>query len=248
MKVSKELQGLGMDDASVQSMPLIKILQKSAAEVDETHQDHATKKVPGAKPGDIYFMGEQLLLGTEIEVIPLAIKAMYAEWRPQSQGGGLVAHHEEHQVYRNPNYRKGTGEQKYKEYLGDNDLKLTYYFCVLFKHGEEWKKGIVSLTSSNLKHARGFVRNVTNFRYADAPGVKPPIFARSYKMRTFLERGKGNSWFEFNIEPTDFLVNVSDPKDALVQLCVNSRSEAVASLPEAAPVAALTAGVEEDPY
>ena len=223
------------------SMPIIKILQKSGAELDETHEDYSTKKVEGAKPGDLYFMANQELLGDEVEILPLSQKTIYAEWRPKTAGGGLVGHHPL-TIVADDRYRKGDGDKKYKEYLGENEVRLTIYFFVLFKSGEEWKKGIIPFVSSNLKHGRALAKQIKSFRYDDLK-MKPFIFSRSFAVKTQLCRGHGNSWFEFEILPKKILDLTADK--ALLSQCVEAHGDAVASLPSPEPVAALTDGGEQ---
>lgn len=238
---------MGMDTLDQgANMPIIKILQKSSAEVDKDHEHYKTKKVEGAEPGDLYFMGAQLLLGKEVEIIPLSQKTMYAEWRPQNQGGGLVAHHPV-SIVTDDAYRKGTGDKKHKEYLGGNDLLLTVYFMVLFRKGDEWERAIIPFTSSNLKHARAWTKQIRSFRYDS--GEDPCIFSRSFTLSTLLCRGNGSSWYEFQLNPKKVLDLAGEDK-ALCDQCVEAFKDAVAALPapESDKPAAITAAPDEDPY
>lgn len=232
--------GVGMEDVDVNSMPILKILQKSSAEVDQTHKDHQTKQVTGAKAGQLYFISEAELLGDKMEIIPLSQKTLYAEWRPKGEGGGIVAHHPR-TIITDDNYRKGTGKDKYKEYLGSNELKLTIYFFVLVKTAEGWKKAIMPCVSTNLKHGRSLIKQIHSFRYDD-PKLKPSIFSRSFAVSTHLVHGNDNSWYEFNIVPERVLDFIDDKE--LMMTAVSSREDAVASLPQAEEQKAL-AGSED---
>lgn len=246
-EVPKELQdamGVGMEDVDQDSMPIIKILQKSSAELDDTHKDHAVKQVPGGKAGDLYFISESLLLGKEAEIIPLSQNTLYAEWRPKSQGGGIVGHHPR-TIITDSRYRKGTGDTKYKEYLDENELKLTIYFFVLLKVGDEWKKAILPFTSSNLKHGRSLSKQISGFRYEDAT-LKPSIFSRSFTLKTQLNRNDDNSWYEFDVLPARILDFKKD-KDLLLD-CVAARSDAVASLPQPQEPKGLLEGTDGEPF
>lgn len=243
--VLKQAQGMGMDELDAgQSMPIIKILQKTGAEIDETHEDYQNKKVEGAKAGHLYFMADQELLGESVEILPLSQKTLYAEWRPKTAGGGLVGHHEP-TIVTNDRYRKGDGENKNREYLGENELRLTIYFFVLFKSKDGWKKAIMPFTSSNLKHGRSLAKQIRSFSYEDKE-VKPFIFSRSFTVKTKLERGHGNSWYEFNILPARILDFKAD--EELLKQCVEAHQDAVASLPSTAERKELTVAEEETPY
>lgn len=192
-------------------------------------------------------MSESLVVGKEAEIIPLSKTTLYTEWRPKSQGGGVVGHREM-TVVGEEGYRKGTGENKYKEYFGENELKLTIYFFVLLRVGDEWKKAILPFTSSNLKHGRALSKQINSFRYED-PELKPSIFSRSFKLSTVLNRNEENAWFEFSVEPNRVL-DFTEDKDLLLD-CVAAREDAQASLPSPeAPKQLETAysAEDDDPY
>jgi hypothetical protein len=239
-KVPKELQeamGVGMEDIDMESMPILKILQKTGAELDDTHKDYAMKQVPNAKAGNLFFLSESHLFGDEMEVIPLSQTTLYAEWRPKTAGGGIVGHHQR-VIVDHDDYRKGTGQDKHKEYLGNNELKLTIYFFVLVNVAGEWKKAILPCASSNLKHGRGMQKQIRGFRYED-PTLKPSIYSRTFKVRTQIERGHGNSWFEYDILPGRVL-SVETDKDLILD-CYHSREDAIATLPQPTKVPQLEA-------
>lgn len=222
--------GQGQEDIQQNQAPILKIFQRASAEVDETHKDHELKKVPGAKAGDIFFISEGKVFTEGVEVIPLAQETIYVEWRLKSQGGGIVAHHKQ-TIITNPAYRKGTGDNKYKEYLGENELKLTMYFFVLAKVNDEWKRAILPFASSNLALARGWGRKIRNFRYPGTEDIKPPIFAQTWLLGTSLKRGDENSWYEFTLTENKTL-DFKEDKDLLL-LAANARQDATETLPQA---------------
>lgn len=236
---------MGMDDLDAGSaMPIIKILQKTSAEVDETHAKYDTKKIPGAKSGDLLYLADSELLGSEVEILPISQKSLYAEWRPQNQGGGLVAHHPL-SVVTDPNYKKGGDGNEYKEFLGANELVMTIYFFVMFKSTEAWKQGIIAFTSSNLKHARAFAKQLRSFRYEDTK-QKPFIFSRSFMLKTKLNRKNNNSWFEFDITP-ERILDFKEDKD-LLEVCVESYQQATQALPDVSAPKQLDTDDESEPF
>ncbi|MDV7392898.1 hypothetical protein RZS08_16125, partial [Arthrospira platensis SPKY1] len=87
-----KVAGIGMEELdSGSSMPLIKILQKGSAEVDQDHPDHGKKGIQGARTGNLVFVPEAKILPQPLTIIPLARKSLYEEWRPKKAGGGRVA-------------------------------------------------------------------------------------------------------------------------------------------------------------
>lgn len=243
----KKLAGLGMDqlDEST-SMPLLKLLQPRCAEVDPDHRDHDKKGITGARTGDVVFSPEALVLSRPISIIPLSIKSLYAEWKPKGQGGGLVAHHGLN-IVSHPDYVKGRNPDKpYSESLGQNDLMMTMYICVLFeKSAGNWERAIIALTSTNLKHGRTMQSQIKKFRYDD-PSVKPFMFSRKFTLESQKAASSEHSWYEFKITPSDILD--FDKDSALLTQASEAFAEATASLPEPSAQARLTLDPDEDVF
>lgn len=244
----KALEGLGMDELEVgQTLPLIKILQSGAAEVNKTHAAYGTKGIPEAEAGDLLFMGDTAVLPQPVEIVPLSQKTLYAEWRPKSDGGGLVGHHNL-TVVSQDGYTKGDKDNPNREYLGKNQLVLTIYFLVVFKRGEEWEKAILPFTSSNLKHGRALAKQIRSFKYDEGVEISvlkgPAIFSRSFALTTELKHGTENSWFEFNLKPEK--VFLEEDKDTLLGFG-EAYMDAKISLPEVSQQPKLEA-VETDAF
>jgi hypothetical protein len=198
---TESLSGLG-------GRPFLKILQPKNAECDPTHRNYATKKIDGAKAGDIIFDGTGRIIPQPMEFIPFDSRSLYQEWRPLAAGGGFVGNHPL-SIVGSAAYHKDT-VKKSKEKLGDNELVFTTFFAVLFKDSStnEWAHGVIAFTSSQLSKARALARSIANFRFTGAlVDIRPPIFARSFLARHAIERNESGSWYGWNIEP----LRVLDP-------------------------------------
>lgn len=228
-------------------MPLLKLLQRTSAEVDEDHKDYDKKGISSAKGGDIIFTPEAKILPRPIEILPLAQKTLYAEWKPKAAGGGMVGHHPL-SIVTDPTYSKGRNPEKpYAEKLGDNDLVLTIYFCVLFAVEGAWMRGILALTSTQLKHGRQLQTQIKRFKYDD-PAIKPFIFSRSFLLESQKASSNENTWYEIKLTPNRVLDFTTDA--LLLQDAMDAYKDATEVLPavqlQSLPVRALT--VEEEPF
>jgi len=200
----KKAMGAGMDgiDQSTQTMPLLNIVQKGSPEFDETHREHAEKRIPDVKIGDIFASRGRKILPQPIIVIPLATTSIYTEWKPKTGGGkgGFVGNHPL-SITGHKAYRKGMANtpDANKEWLGTNELKFTIYMSVLYKDGETWTKGIIAFASTQLKRARKWGREISSLRYPSMPDQQPPIFAAQWKLETENDSNDQGGWKAWKI-------------------------------------------------
>lgn len=198
-------------DKSVLGMPLLGIIQKGSPQFDETHKNHAQKRIEGCKPGDLFFAPTNRVLPKPLEVVVTGTTTLYTEWRPKSQGGGYVGSRPL-TVTTERGYRRGaTGtKEEYKEFLGDNELIYTIYMAVRFRLGpDKWENGIVSFTSTQLKKGRAWLKQLTTMLI---PGtdVAAPLFAGLWSIITVPEKNEEGGWFGYEIKLTRILDGTKD--------------------------------------
>ena len=206
--------GKGMD-IELTALPIISVLQKGSAEVDETHENYSTKGIEGAKAGNLCYAPDSTLYN-EMEVLFLKNVMLYAEWRPRNQGGGLVAHHPL-SIIRSPSYKpRDPNNPKSKEMLGENDLIQTSYWLVQFKHKSgEWTEGLFAMSSTNLTCSRAIGKLIRGFDYPETSrfkGAKPFSFSRSYIISTEARRNEEGSWYALTVKPGLILDKKEDEK------------------------------------
>jgi hypothetical protein len=235
MDISK-YAGVGQETIVQQeSMPLIKILQDMSPEVNPRKDGY----IEGAQAGDLLFNKDKSLLGNSVNIIPLASKPVYVEWKPRDQGGGMVATHPL-TITADPRYKK----VEYTETLGDNDLIYTTYWCVLMQVGDEWEKALIAMTKTQLKVSRKLSGEIAKFRYDGQADVQPPTFARVYELSTVLEKNKADQeFFNFDVKPVQVIED-----EALLDSAFASYNTAISELPAPDAQPALADGGEEDPY
>lgn len=216
-------------DSSVLGLPFISIIQKGSPEFDETHRLHNVKKIADCKPGNILFAQKRRVLSQPMLVIPVHQTALYTEWKPRDQGGGFLGNRDV-TVVTERGYRKGPvgSNTANREYLGNNELMFSIYFMFLFKDGQDWTKGMISFTQTQLKHARGWLRMVGGVAYPEFPGVKPPIFAATYRLTTQADSNTKGGWFGWNVAQDRVLDLTTD--EALLTMAEKASVEAGTAL------------------
>jgi hypothetical protein len=241
-----QIAGAGMDTLDeVTRMPLLKILQSNSAEIKKSHAQHATKKIEGAEEGDIILASEGLVLKGKTEFVPLAIKTIYAEWRPKDLGGGFVGHHDL-RIIQSKDYKKGSERSEYDEFLGENELIFTMYIFVLVRVEDEWKKAVFAMKKTELKHGRTLQDLIRKFRYPDDEKFgelmgKEALFSRTYLVSSKADSNNAGDWYNWNIETGKIL----DPNEQFdidtLELAFKSQADAIADLPVAHAPKELTA-------
>lgn len=230
-----QYEGAGTENINVSSLPLLSIIQKSSPQVDSTHPNYATKKLEGAKPGDIMFNADSSILSQPLHFVVLATVTLYAEWKPKNLGGGLVAHHGL-DVVSNPAYRrgpKGVKKEENKEYLGQHDLRQTIYLSVMLLNDGKWVPALFALTSSQLKGGRNLLKKLLSVKTPS--GGKAPTFFSKWLATTVLERNADNeAYFAWTFTHNGVFDLTAD--EAVLQLAAESGPLAQEALPKSGPI------------
>lgn len=206
-------------------MPNLRILQDLSPEVRKQKEEY----IEGAEVGDIYFAGIEGLVKKPLEIIPLRMRALYTEWIPRDQGGGLEAIHPL-TITADPRYEKGR-KTKFDEWLGNNELLMTHYWFLLINVNGEWVEAILPMTKSQLRVSRALQSAIKKFRYPDNTDIVPPIFANKILLDTvYEENSNGDGYFNWKIG--DFTVLDPEADEALLTKAHETGKTADAALPE----------------
>jgi hypothetical protein len=246
--IMKRMSGAGMDEIDqVDSLPLIKLMQKGSAEVDETHPKYADKGIEGAKAGDLVFHPTGTLLPRPLTFYVLAQRSCYVEWRPKKAGGGVVAHHPLSVTGRS-DYRKGSDRSEYDEFLGENDLRFTMYFSVLIEVNKIWTPAIIAMDGSNLSTGRTLTSMIRRFHYPDGIDAEPATFSRGYLLNSTVKPGKDGdgSYCVLTVAPGETLDFDEDSDVELLEMCLDAQESGKQSLPEPHSAPRLTASNDDD--
>lgn len=202
--ILKMIAGDGTDDIPVVGTPFLQVIQKASPQVDDTHKNFAKKQIPGCKPGDIFLTTTNKVVinkGTTRKFIPLAQHVHYVEFKPESAGGGFVGVHPL-TITSNKSYKQGDGTEKgkWKEFLGQNELRYTIMIAGVLIVDDEEIKVVVPFTSTQLKTARLLLKDIAAFRW-DGVKVTPPMYARAWDLGTEVQSNASGSWFGLAFKP-----------------------------------------------
>lgn len=232
-------EGAGVDELETgANMPLIRVLQDNSPQINPRKEEH----VPGSEAGDLFFNKTKSVIPRPLEFVPVACKSVYVEWVPRNQGGGLVGTHEL-SIAKDPKYRK----EGHKEFLGNNELKYTTYWCITALVNGEWIPAILALSSTGLTVSRKLAGDIASFRYENSK-IPATIFARKFKLSTVLEKNKADEeYFNFKVSEPTVLDFVKD--EELLNLCAEARETAIAELPSPESTKQIAQSkIEEQPY
>ena len=188
-------QGVGTDDLEESSsLPIIRILQDQSPEINKRKESY----IEGAEAGNLLWNFNHETLTSPLKIVPVGSRAVYVEWIPKDAGGGIVGTHPL-TIIQDSRYQKNVKREN-DEWLGDNELKYTRYWCVLALINDVWEKAIVPMTSTQLRIAREWSKAIAKFKYEKLPNIAPPLFARTWMLSAEVEKNKaGQEYFNFRV-------------------------------------------------
>lgn len=199
------LEDVGRDEASI---PFLKLMQATSPQVIGP-----AGKIEGAIPGMILNTGTGDLMDS-ITIVPALRQHVYVEWRPRSEGGGIVNVYQpdnllvEAAIAENArateageNSRRKPGKMKFGEFYAPsgNDLVETYYvYGVILE--DDAPSGIVVVPFSSTAisvYKKQFIGRARYCMIDDGTGRKrnPPLFGHRVVISTGQEKNDSGSWF-----------------------------------------------------
>jgi hypothetical protein len=173
--------------ASDTSTPILKILHQLSPECNS----RGAKYVEGAKPGMIYSGSFGSLIDGDkgLNVVVCHSQTRFPEWQERGDSAAApVGTHMEPPAdaveERNGRYRLSNG----------NYCEKTMYFYVLALIGDETRKAVITMRSSNLTPGRELNNLIQNLRATDDKGTfRPAAYAAVFNLKT-----AGKSWGDKN--------------------------------------------------
>jgi hypothetical protein len=225
--------GAGLQDLDDSTkMPLLNIIQQMSPQLIEGDD----KYIEGSKAGDVFFSPTGELVKKPIKFVPIALRTVYVEWKPKTEGGGIVAMHPlSIKGRKDLGYEQGV-KTKYDEWLGGNELKKTTYVLGFAEINGERTDVMLALAVTGQKVSRKLQEEIRKFRYdGEHANTPPPVFAREFELTTVRETNSNDqSYFNWKFENPRVLDFEED--EALLETCGKKFDEAKEFLP--APQAA----------
>lgn len=192
--------------ASDTSTPILKILHQLSPECNTRNAKH----VEGAKPGMIYSSSFGSLIDGDVglNVVICHSQTRFPEWqeRGDSAAAPVGTHMEPPKdaiEERNGKYRLSNG----------NYCEKTMYFYVLALIGDETRKAVITMRSSNLTPGRELNNLIQNLRATDDKGsFRPAAYSAIFNLKTVGKNWGDKSWHVYKPNKVRML-DLSDNND-----------------------------------
>ena len=195
---------LKSDDVST---PILKILHQLSPECNSRN----AKYVEGAEPGMIYSSSfGNLIDGNKgIDVVIAHTQTRWPEWQdmgdsPSAPVGTHLEIPADSTEEKNGRYRLTNG----------NYVEKTMYFYVVAIVGNELRKAVITMRSSNLTPGRELNNLIANLRMTDSQGTfQPAAYSAIFNLKTVGKNWGDKSWHVYKPSLVKML-DVSDTTDA----------------------------------
>ena len=219
-KFSKVKSG-GFSEVTTEDLaiPFIRILQALSPQV----QTREPQYLEGASAGMIFnTVLKQAYDGEKgIDVIPCHYNRRFVEWQPREQGGGYINSYLPDDPIVNTTQPDDNGNDVL---TNGNYLSNTSQFFVVFLHEKMGaQKGLITMTSSQLKKSKQWLSQAQSLTGKDANGDAfiLPFFSTIYKLTTVPEKSDKGSWFGWEINRVRTLDLEDKQDDALFDMAEN---------------------------
>lgn len=189
-------------------IPRLTILQKMSPQIDDGNAAY----IEGAKYGDFCDTGTGEIWKS-ISVVPVYMARIFLEWAPRDSKKGLVANHgmdasilsqctmDERRRYTLPN----------GNYVAET---MQWFVLNLSANG---RKSFIPMTSTQLKHSRGWLTKIQSERIQKADGTffTPAPFYREWIATTKEESNNNGSWKSWSFTPGRKITEIDPTKQLL---------------------------------
>lgn len=184
-------------------IPFLAIIQKGSPEVDEDHEDHATKKIANSKVGCIFNTTSRELVYTPgaepLQFIAVYFKKMYVEWAPNR--GGIVHSHTDSRIL-----EQTTKDEDGRDVLKNGNTVVTtaYFFGYYLNESGERIRSVIGMSSTQLKKSRSWL-NLMHARKIPGTSTPFPMYAQVFNLGTVGESNAKGSWRGWTIESSHII-------------------------------------------
>jgi len=189
-RLADERSGAGMEDREedrVQSW--VKVLHQLSPELNMRQPNY----VEGAKAGDIWIAGRQLLIsGAQgFDFLPVVYRLEWVEWPGQPGSGGRpIARYS-----KAPEQHGGTQSAPGKIDLpnGHQIIETRYFMGIIFGHDEPFP-AILTFTSTGTNQATNWIQRIRSKK--NASGKMAPIYRYVWHVTTIpMSNKSGQEWY-----------------------------------------------------
>ena len=180
------------------ALPYLTILQALSPQV----QPGKTEYIEGAVASMFYNnVSQDFYDGRKVGVVfvPCYYERKYVEWRSRDDGGGWIGEHDIDSDVLNFTKKDDKGKLVMKE-TGHQLVESAYHFGLMQDPETKiWSQCVIALKSTGLKVNRRWNNELATTKI---PGTEltAPRWLYPYKLTTFLETRKNNSWWQMRAD------------------------------------------------
>lgn len=146
--------------------------------------------------------GEIFLSAVGVPFVPAYTDHMYMEWKPRTQGGGLVGRHTlDAEIVKHAKEKAGTDFGLLKTPEG-NDLIETFNVYGIYLDGEgNPQQAVVSFSSTKIKPYKAWMTKAKTIQLqlTDGRRIGAPLFAHRYRLKTVPEKNNKGAFYNWSI-------------------------------------------------
>jgi len=189
-------QGFGHQASTDFLIPRIAVLGDLSPQIKKNKEEY----IEDAAIGDIadVAMGEILAKqGEFFPFLPVIRVKEVIEWKPRTQGGGIVSRNVLEETMESYAARLGVKQNDKFEYINKagNELIETHQWYGINLIAGRWS--FIPMKKSNLKVARKWMTKASAIKLPN--GAPAPLFYKTWSIGSFLDSGNGNEWFNYRV-------------------------------------------------
>lgn len=136
-------------------------------------------------------------------IIPCYTEHVFAEWKPQDEGGGLIGQHApDSDIVVHAKSTQPFGKWKTSE---GNDLVDTFYcYCQHIKDPENWEDAeqvLIAFNSTKIKVYKNWMTRIRSMKVPTPGGgrIVPPLWAHAWRITSVMQTKNTNHFYNFEI-------------------------------------------------
>jgi hypothetical protein len=190
--VPSGLENVKAEDLGI---PFLSIVQSNSPELKKQE----AKYIDGSGVGDIFnTLSRQIVYeegGEPMIFVPCAYDRLFVEWKPRTEGGGIVTSHRDPAILSECQRDPETGRDIHKN--GNNIVQTAYFTGFRLTDGKP-EQCVIGFSSTQLKKSRGWLNLAMAQKLGN--GMQLPLYANSYKISTKFEKNNKGDWYGWTIE------------------------------------------------
>lgn len=161
---------------------------------------HEAVFLEGLRPGDFFHTVSGEIWTNEdggVCVVPVAFQRSFTEWKPRDEGGGLVKDWGSD----DSRMEECTKDEKFHDITPEGTQMVRaalYYVIIVNPEDGTYQQAALSLSGTQLKHARKWNALIGQYRMRGIPG-----YGKAYRLTSVIERNNQGSWSVVHIEPAE---------------------------------------------